>query len=105
MSVQDTLSQIIVEILHSIAIHTSQVSVTTVAGRNTLVFEIDCHGDDMDRLIGRQGRTICAMETLIQVANLRATKLCPDELYRKRLLIEMYPLSSTVVGGGIGHLS
>lgn len=94
MAVQDTLSQIVVEILHSIAVHTSQVTVTTVAGRNTLVFEIDCHGEDMDRLIGRQGRTICAMETLLQAANLRTTKTYPDEPYRKRLLIEMYPLSS-----------
>lgn len=94
MSTQDTLSLIVTEILQSIALHTSQVTVTTVAGRNTLVFEIDCHGEDMSRLIGRDGRTLCAMETLLQAANLRATKICPDEPYRKRLLLEIYTVSA-----------
>lgn len=53
-----------------LAEHPDHVRVTELRGRRTLIVELRCHPEDLGRIIGRDGKTIGAVRTL--VSNLAA---------------------------------
>ena len=58
----------------------SSVSVTEVEGQSSIVVEISVAEDDMGRLIGRKGRVINSIRTLVQVQGARQGKQVGVEL-------------------------
>ena len=44
------------------------VEVTEVDGDQTVIFELRCHDEDIGRVIGKQGKTISAIRTLLSMA-------------------------------------
>ena len=42
-----------------------ELQVCHISGRNTDILELRCNGKDLGRIIGRSGRTINAMRTLL----------------------------------------
>lgn len=61
-------------IARALSEHPDQLEVTEVRGRQTTILEIRCNQKDIGRLIGRSGKTIAAMRTL--VSNYGAQKGC-----------------------------
>jgi len=49
----------------ALAEHPDEITVTEVAGKQTTIFELRCHPKDVGRLIGRSGKTIAALRTLL----------------------------------------
>ena len=61
-------------IVRALAEHPDAVVVTEVTGKQTTILELRCHPKDVGRLIGRSGKTIAAIRTL--VSNYGAQKGC-----------------------------
>ena len=57
-----------------------QVTVTEVEGENTTVFELRVSQPDMGKVIGKQGRTVLAIRTLLGAAGMKL---------RKRFILEI----------------
>jgi len=57
----------------TLADHPDKVQITEVEGDDgtTRVLELQCHEDDVGRIIGRNGRTIKALRTLLTTAAAR----------------------------------
>lgn len=45
--------------------HPSAVEVVELAGDKATVIELRCHADDLGKLIGKNGKTISALRTLV----------------------------------------
>jgi predicted RNA-binding protein YlqC (UPF0109 family) len=52
-------------ILQAICNYPDEVVITELAGRHIVILEIRCHKDDMGRIIGKSGKTISAIRTLL----------------------------------------
>ena len=61
------MREFIVSILKALANHPDDVMVSGLLGRQTVIFEVRCNGDDMGRIIGKSGKTIGAIRTLCGV--------------------------------------
>ena len=57
-----------------------QVTVTEVEGENTTIFELRVSQPDMGKVIGKQGRTVLAIRTLLEAAGMKL---------RKRFILEI----------------
>ncbi len=51
-----------------------QVTVTEVEGENTTIFELRVSQPDMGKVIGKQGRTVLAIRTLLGAAGMKLRK-------------------------------
>ena len=60
------------------------VSVTTVQREGTTVYELRLHPTDMGRIIGRQGTTIHAIRSLMQVGGAKQGQRCALEIVEER---------------------
>jgi uncharacterized protein len=54
--------------------HPEGVNVAAVQGSDVTVLELRVHPEDLGKVIGRQGRTVKAMRTLLTAAGVRARK-------------------------------
>lgn len=45
--------------------HAGALQISCLDGRNMVVLELRCHAQDMGRVIGRNGKTISAVRTLM----------------------------------------
>ena len=52
-------------VARELADHPDELVVTAVDGKQTTIFEVRCHPQDVGRLIGRSGKTIAALRTLL----------------------------------------
>jgi uncharacterized protein len=68
------MKEFVTFIARAMAEHPDAVVVTEVAGKQTTILELRCHPKDVGRLIGRSGKTIAALRTL--VSNYAAQKGC-----------------------------
>ncbi len=51
--------------------HPDDVRVTEVDGEKTVIFELRCHGDDIGKVIGKSGKTVGAIRTLLSTVAAR----------------------------------
>lgn len=70
----DKLRDLIEHIVRSLVDHPDQVRVTEVDGEKTVVFELRCHPDDIGKVIGRNGKTVSAIRTLLTTAAARQNR-------------------------------
>ena len=59
------MKEFISYIVRSLAEFPDEISITEVAGKQTTILELRCHPKDIGRLIGRSGKTIAAVRTLL----------------------------------------
>jgi uncharacterized protein len=60
------------------------VSVTPVQREGTTIYELRLHPTDMGRIIGRQGATVHAIRSLLQVGSARKGQRCALEIVEER---------------------
>ena len=51
-----------------------EIRVAEVLGEKTLVYELRCNGSDVGKLIGKNGRTVAAIRTVLNTAASRTGK-------------------------------
>lgn len=72
-----SLSSYLRAVLAELVDHPSDIRLTELAGAKTTVFELRCHESDIGKVIGKNGKAIMAVRTLLSLAaarhGLRAT--------------------------------
>ncbi len=59
------MKNFVMYIARELADHPDELRITEVDGKQTTIFELRCHPKDVGRLIGRSGKTIAAVRTLL----------------------------------------
>ncbi|MGM0598708.1 MAG: KH domain-containing protein [Candidatus Rifleibacteriota bacterium] len=64
------------KLIKALVEHPDEVVVSPIEGDSTIVFEVQVHSDDTGKVIGKKGRTINALRTIIRSsANTGAKKV------------------------------
>ena len=61
------MMEFITNIIKTLANHPDNVVISGLYGRQTVIFEVRCNSDDMGRIIGKSGKTISSIRTLLGV--------------------------------------
>jgi predicted RNA-binding protein YlqC (UPF0109 family) len=59
------MKDFVTTVVRALVEHPAAVVVTEVTGKQTTILEVRCHPKDVGRLIGRSGKTISAIRTLV----------------------------------------
>ncbi len=65
------MKEVLVEIARRLVDHPEQVAVTEVPSGGGVLLQLAVAREDRGKLIGRQGRTVRALRTLVHAASLR----------------------------------
>ena len=52
-------------IVKSLVEHPADIRITEVDGERTAIYELRCHADDIGKVIGKSGKTVGAIRTLL----------------------------------------
>jgi predicted RNA-binding protein YlqC (UPF0109 family) len=61
MSLQAYVKTVLAELVD----HPEAIKLTELAGDKSVIFELRCHQDDVGKVIGKNGKTISAVRTLL----------------------------------------
>ena len=75
-SVQETICRV----LKALVEHPDEVQVRPIEGENTIVFEVQVNPEDAGKVIGRKGRTINSIRTIIRAVSSLGNKKVMMEL-------------------------
>jgi len=59
------MREFVEQILRALADHPEDIRLAELAGEHVTVFELRCHAEDIGKLIGKSGRTVSAVRTLL----------------------------------------
>ena len=59
------MKKLVEKMVTSLVDHPRDVIITEVKGERSIVYELRCHADDVGKVIGRSGKTVGAMRTLL----------------------------------------
>lgn len=59
------MKDLIEYIARSLVEHPDDVKLTEIDGERTIVFELRCHQEDIGKIIGKNGKTVGAMRTIL----------------------------------------
>ena len=62
------MKDLIEYIVKSLVDHPEDVRITEIDGERTIIFELRCHADDVGKVIGKSGKTVSAIRTLLNTA-------------------------------------
>lgn len=68
------MKELIKYIAQALVDHPEEVSVAEVEGNQTSVLELKVAKEDLDKVIGKQGRTARAMRTILSAASAKVKK-------------------------------
>lgn len=74
------LTQVIENLIKRLVSEPDQVEVRENQGERTLVFEVRVSKDDMGRVIGKKGKTIEALRTIVSAFGVKIKKRCVLQL-------------------------
>jgi hypothetical protein len=58
-------------IVRNLVDHPDEIRLSSIDGEKSLIFELRCHPNDIGKVIGKSGKTIGAIRTLISTAAAR----------------------------------
>jgi uncharacterized protein len=59
------MNEFVLNMVRMIVDHPDDVQLTGLQGDTTLVYELRCHREDVGKVIGKEGKTVGAMRTLL----------------------------------------
>ena len=59
------MREFVEQILRALADHPEEIRLAELQGEHLTVFELRCHKEDLGKLIGKSGRTVSAIRTLL----------------------------------------
>ncbi len=59
------MKKLVTLMVTSLVDHPRKVKITEVKGAKSIVYELRCHAKDVGKVIGRSGKTVGAMRTLL----------------------------------------
>ena len=62
------MKQLIEHIVRALVDHPEDIVITEVDGERTIIFELRCHKEDIGKVIGKSGKTVSAIRTLLNTA-------------------------------------
>ena len=65
------MKELVEAIAKALVDHPEDVHVRAVEGKQITIFELRAHPDDLGELIGRQGRTVNAIRTILNAAGVK----------------------------------
>ena len=68
------MKDFVVYVARALVDQPDEIVVTEVVGRQSSILELRCHPQDFGRLIGRSGKTIGALRTLVSSLALRQSR-------------------------------
>jgi len=74
------MKELVEAIAKALVDHPEQVQVRAIEGEQVTVLELRVHPEDLGKVIGRQGRTVKSMRTILGAAGMKL---------RKRLTLEI----------------
>jgi len=76
----DSIQQIVLNIVQTLVQYPDQVNIKPIEGESTIVFEVQVHPEDAGKVIGKKGRTINALRTILRASTLLEGKKVMMEL-------------------------
>lgn len=83
------MKEIIVTLAKALVDHPDLVSVNEIGGFNTMILELSVAKQDIGKIIGKQGRTISALRTILNAASAKDKKRTLLELMDETINIEV----------------
>ena len=59
------MKELIEYVVKTLVDHPDDLRITEIEGERTIVFELRCHPDDVGKVIGKSGKTVGAIRTLL----------------------------------------
>jgi uncharacterized protein len=63
------MKQLVLNVIRALVDHPDAVRLTSVSGAATHIFELRCHDDDIGKVIGKEGKTVSAIRTLLNAVS------------------------------------
>jgi uncharacterized protein len=68
------MTEFIASIVRALVDHPDDVRITSIDGDKTAIFELRCHDEDLGKVIGKSGKTIGAVRTLLSTLAARQNR-------------------------------
>ncbi len=62
------MKELVEYVVRALVDHPNDVRLTEVDGEKTVIFELRCHPEDVGKVIGKNGKTVGAIRTLLSTA-------------------------------------
>jgi hypothetical protein len=62
------MKELVEHIVTALVDHPEDINITEVDGERTVIFELRCHAEDIGKVIGKSGKTVSAIRTLLNTA-------------------------------------
>jgi uncharacterized protein len=76
----EALKQMLAHLLQALVEYPQEIVITPIEGEKSVVFEVQVNTEDTGKVIGKKGRTINALRTLLRSTPLNAGKKVMMEL-------------------------
>ena len=68
------MKELIEYVVKTLVDHPEDIRISAIEGERTIVFELRCHPDDVGKVIGKSGKTVGAIRTLLSTVAARQNK-------------------------------
>lgn len=68
------MKELIDYIVRTLVDHPEELDITEIEGERTIVYELRCHPDDVGKVIGKSGKTVGAIRTLLSTVAARQNR-------------------------------
>ncbi len=68
------MKELIEYVVKALVDHPDELRLTEIEGERTIVFELRCHPDDVGKVIGKNGKTVGAIRTLLSTVASRQNR-------------------------------
>ncbi len=68
------MKELIEYVVKTLVDHPEEIRITEIEGERTIVFELRCHPDDVGKVIGKSGKTVGAIRTLLSTVASRQNR-------------------------------
>jgi hypothetical protein len=68
------MQELIEYVVKTLVDHPEDVRISAIEGERTIVFELRCHPEDVGKVIGKSGKTVGAIRTLLSTVAARQNR-------------------------------